>query len=223
MRDYSPLRERAAKSETVLLKSSTVEELLNELDALRAAATPKMKRNDYPALFEEAWQAYPSRPGANKRATFRAWSARIKAGTSAGSMLAGACAYANYIQATGQHLKLPETFFGPDEHFAADWTPPEVQKKPGGGNWWATDATILAKGAELGLSPRSGEYMGQFKARIELALDPALKQAAAPPVFTTIMPTVAAPHQPERRTPKPEGIGTLKDLVRRDLPSARAA
>jgi len=132
MRDYSPLRERAAKSETVLLKASTINELLDELEALRSAAVPgKPKRNDYPAAFEEAWQAYPTRPGANKRATFKAWTARIRSGVAAETMLAGARGYSAYIQATGQHLKLPETFFGPDEHFGSDWTPPAASNTAG--------------------------------------------------------------------------------------------
>jgi len=141
-------------------------------------------------------------------------------------MVCRARAYAHYVKAMKiepQFIKQAATFFGPGEHYAAGWTPPVNQPKPAGGNWWATDATILAKGAELGLLPRSGEYMGQFKARIELVLDPTLKQATSPPTFTAIMPTVAAVPQPERCVPKPEGIGSLKDLMRRDLPPARAA
>lgn len=223
MRDYSPLRGLAAANPTVHLKSSTVIDMVNEIEALRAAAAPaKMKRNDYPPAFEEIWQAYPPRPGANKRLTFKAWSARIKAGATVEAMLTGTRAYAAYIQATGQYIKAPETFFGPGEHYDLDWTPPEVQKKPAGGAWWATDATILAKGAELGLAPRSGEYMGQFKARIEAALDPAL---ALPTTVSPIRPIAVppAPAEPEQRTRKPEGIGSLKDLVRREPPPARAA
>lgn len=228
MRDYSPLRGLAAGAPTVHLKSSTVVELLDELDRLRAAsaAPVKVKRNEYPADFEAAWEVYPARPGDSKKAAHKAWAARLPAGATVEEMLAGAQAYAHYVKAMKiepQFIKQAATFFGPGEHYAADWTPPVNQPKPTGGNWWATDATILAKGAELGLSPRSGEYMGQFKARIELALDPALKQATAPPKFTAIMPAVTAPAQPERRAPKPEGIGSLRDLVRRDLPPARAA
>ncbi|MBD8725750.1 hypothetical protein IFT43_20510 [Oxalobacteraceae sp. CFBP 13708] len=226
-RDYSPLRALAAGALTVHLKSTTVTELLDELDLLRAGGRPaKVARNDYPSDFEVVWEVYPARPGASKKAAHKAWAARITIGATPAEMLAGAQAYAHYVKAMKiepQFIKQAATFFGPGEHYAADWTPPVNQPKPAGGNWWATDATILAKGAELGLSPRSGEYMGQFKARIELALDQALKQATAPPAFTAIMPTVAALPQPERRAPKPEGIGSLKDLVRRDLPPARAA
>ena len=32
--------------------------------------------------------------------------------------------------------------------------------------WWATDRGVLAKGAEVGLSPRPGEEMAQFKQRV---------------------------------------------------------
>ena len=142
-------------------------------------------------------------------------------------MLAGAQAYAAFVKAMkieSMYILQSATFFGPSERYAADWTPPEVQKKPfsAGSAWWASDATILAKGAELGLSPRSGEYMGQFKARIEAALDPAL---APPAAVSPIRPMVAPPAlaQPEQRAPKPEGIGSLKDLVRREPPPARAA
>lgn len=226
-RDYSPLRGLAAAGPTVHLKSSTVVELLDELDRLRAggAAPAKVRRNDYPADFEAVWEVYPQRPGDSKKAAHKAWAARLASGATAPELLAGAQAYAAYVKALKIEpvfVKQSATFFGPSEFYLADWTPPEAQKKLTGGNWWATDATILAKGAELGLSPRSGEYMGQFKARIELAMDPGL----APPAATSpIRPAASSPAQaqPEQRTRKPDGIGALKDLVRRDPPPARAA
>ena len=101
-------------------------------------------------------------------------------------------------------------------------------KKPAG-NWWATDETILAKGRELGIAPRSGEYMGQFKARIEAMLDPTNepKVSAAPAVAPSPPAAPAAPRvivdQPDHRAQKPEGIGALKDLVRKVVLPARAA
>lgn len=36
--------------------------------------------------------------------------------------------------------------------------------------WWSSDQRILAKGAELGLNPRPGEEMAQFKSRIQDAM-----------------------------------------------------
>jgi len=228
MRDYSPLRGLAAGAPSVHLKSSTVIQLLDELDRLRAggAAPTKLKRNDYPADFEAAWEAYPDRPGDSKKAAHKDWAARLKDGATVAEMLAGAQAYAAYVKAMKIEpvfIKQAATFFGPGEHFAADWTAPASQPKlAAGGAWWASDASILAKGAELGLAPRSGEYMGQFKARIEVAMDPALAPpAAVSPIRPVATPPV--PAQPEQRARKPDGIGSLKDLVRREPPPARAA
>jgi hypothetical protein len=36
--------------------------------------------------------------------------------------------------------------------------------------WWLTERTVLAKGEELGLPPRAGEAMAQYKARLEEAI-----------------------------------------------------
>ena len=223
MRDYQPLRELIATRETVHLKSSTVAELLDEIEALRAAAAPaKMKRNDYPASFEEMWQLYPPRPGANKRLTYKAWTARIKAGATADAMLAGTRAYAAYIQATGQFIKAPETFFGPGEHYDLDWTPPEVIKKPaGGGAWWANDATRMAKANEVGVgAAHYGESTQSWEARIRAAIDnggkppapPRLAQIVTPPP-AVLMPSETA--SPLRRAGRPEGLSKmLQDLGR---------
>lgn len=226
MRDYSPLRGLAAAGPSVHLKSSTVTELLDELDRLRAGATKpvKVKRNDYPADFEVVWEVYPQRPGDSKKAAHKAWAARVVAGAVVAEMLAGAQAYAAYVKAMAigpQFIKHAATFFGPDDWYAADWTPPEVQKKAAGGAWWATDATIQAKGAELGLRPHPGEQMGNFKGRIQAAID----NGGAPPVPpAAILPAAPRPPQPpapaEIRTGRPEGLN-LKDLVRRDAPQPR--
>jgi hypothetical protein len=214
MRDYSPLRGLAAAGATVHLKSTTVIELLD----------------DYPADFEGVWEVYPARPGDSKKAAHKAWAARIKAGATVAEMRAGAQAYAAYVKAMRiepQFILQSATFFGPSERYAADWTPPTVPPKPAGsGVWWSTDEKILGKGRELGIAPRSGEYMGQFKARIEAMLDPdnEPKVSAAPPALPrpTLVPPPLADHG-EQRGRKPEGIGALKDLVRRGPPPARAA
>lgn len=100
-------------------------ELLMEFNLLRTggAAKPASK---YTAEFEEAWTLYPSRPGASKAATFKAWTARLKAGATALEMIEGTQAYADYCKAERTELayiKQPATFYGPGEHYAADWTP----------------------------------------------------------------------------------------------------
>lgn len=225
-RDYSPLRGLAAAGPSVHVRSTTVVELLDELDRLRAAgaAPAKAKRNDYPADFEAVWEIYPARPGDSKRAAHKAWAARRSAGATVAELLAGAQAYASYVKAMRiepMFIKQSATFFGPAEHYAADWTPPEGHKKAAGGAWWSSDATILAKGAELGLSARAGEYMWQFKARIEAALDPA---PGALPVAKPMHPPLAPARADriEQRKRKPDGIGALRDLVRGD-PAAKMA
>jgi len=104
-----------------------------------------------------------------------------------------------------------------------------AEPKKSAGNWWATDETILAKGRELGIAPRSGEYMGQFKARIEAMLDPgnepkvtAAPPAARPPALAAARAPVMV-DQPDQRAQKPEGIGALRDLVRKVVLPSRAA
>ncbi len=81
----------------------------------------------YSEEFEQAWKDYPRRPGENKKNAFKAWSARIKAGALAEDMHTGARAYAAYckaLQTAANFIKQPETFFGPSEHYLANWTPP---------------------------------------------------------------------------------------------------
>lgn len=225
-RDYSPLRELAATANTVHLKSSTVFELLDELEALRAAAAKpaKLKRNDYPTVFEAVWEVYPERPGDSKKAAYKAWTARINLGATPAQMLEGAKAYAAYVKAMrieSHFVKQAATFFGPCEHYAADWTVPEATKKPAAGPaWWSTDATILAKGVELGLHPYAGEAMPSFKGRIQAALE----NGGVPPAPVRMAPPIVSQHPAppiEQRGRKPEGLN-LRDLVRRD-PPPRAA
>lgn len=93
---------------------------------LGAAAKPAKGKQEYPAAFESTWEAYPPRAGGNKKATFRAWAARVKAGTDPADMLAGAARYAAFVLAERteeRFIKQPATFFGPDEHFALPWRP----------------------------------------------------------------------------------------------------
>lgn len=130
MTDYSGLLEEAtqiiaAGNHHLMADAKTIADILNELDALRTQVKPpKLKRDDYPPEFEAAWDAYPPRSGANKRTTFKAWTARIKAGVLVADMLAGVERYAAYVLAERteeRFIKQPATFFGPDEHFDLPW------------------------------------------------------------------------------------------------------
>lgn len=94
-------------------------------------------RSEDTAEFEPAWLAYPKRPGASKAGSLKAWRARRKAGATVDEMLAGVQRYAAYCTASGtepRFIKQPSTFFGPDEHFRADWTfTPSAPRASAGG------------------------------------------------------------------------------------------
>lgn len=107
-----------------------LQELLAAYDALAHPAAPVGK---YSAEFEEAWSEYPKRPGASKAATWKAWQARIKAKVSPEVMVEGARRYAAYCKAERtepQFIKQPATFFGPGEHYEADWASTRTAAAP---------------------------------------------------------------------------------------------
>lgn len=87
--------------------------------------TKKKNNKPYPDAFEAAYAAYPARPGASKKDAYKAWIARINAGVEASVMHDGVERYAAYCVAAGvepRFIKQPATFFGPGEHYLADWT-----------------------------------------------------------------------------------------------------
>jgi hypothetical protein len=55
------------------------------------------------------------------------------------------------------------------------------------GEWWRSEATVVAKGAALGLQPLPGESNGAFKERILQAARYPGKRVAVPPAPTTIL------------------------------------
>lgn len=106
-------------------------EVLEELERFRTGGGKTGSK--YTAEFEAAWAMYPARPGMSKAATFKAWTARLKAGATALAMIEGTQAYADYCRAEGteaQFIKQPATFYGPGEHYAADWTPSKKRAAP---------------------------------------------------------------------------------------------
>ena len=129
MPDYAKLR--AAAEAMLVPHAGAVDDRFFELwkpgvclEVLAAAEAVKPKLDAYTGDFEEAWDAYPPRAGANKRAAFKAWNARIRAGITPTAMLAGVIRYAAYVRSERteeRFIKQPSTFFGPDEHFALPW------------------------------------------------------------------------------------------------------
>jgi hypothetical protein len=124
-KDFANLRALASidVAPRVMVDRLDLIELLAEVDALRGGASRPASK--YSAEFEEAWTLYPSRPGASKAATYKAWTARLKAGATALEMIEGTAKYAAYCKAErteAAYIKQPATFYGPGEHYAADWS-----------------------------------------------------------------------------------------------------
>lgn len=110
------------------VRPAVLHALLDELDALRAAAAPvrAAKINSaYPLEFLAAYDAGRRwRAGSTPKAAYIQWRARINAGADAAQIIAGAAAYARHCEATGLEKKMAQTFFGPGEHYTADWSIP---------------------------------------------------------------------------------------------------
>lgn len=136
--DHMDLRAAAEyKSGTIEFGSVVVSriglaELLAAYDALVFAGSKPKKATGYSAEFEEAWSEYPSRPGNSKAAAYKAWKARLTAGATVLEMIEGTRKYAIYCKIEGtepQFVKQASTFYGPGEHFTADWTPRKQQRR----------------------------------------------------------------------------------------------
>jgi hypothetical protein len=78
------------------------------------------------------------------------------------------------------------------------------------GAWKTNDQAAIAKGRELGLEPRPGERMDEFKGRVQARLD---NPHGVPPALGRCI----APAPLETRRGKPEGLD-LRSLVRQAAP-----
>lgn len=106
----------------------------NQEPDIKKPSAPKAAQEMYPQEFEQVWSEYPKRPGASKKDSFKAWNARLKAGVPASDILQGVRNYASYVKTKGTEpdfIKQPATFFGPDEHYKADWTVHPAAQKQG--------------------------------------------------------------------------------------------
>jgi len=102
--------------------------------SIPSRAIPK-KNGSYPVEFETIWSLYPKRTGANsKRAAFRAWQARLKAGVPQEEILNGVRRYAGYCDDRGNagtsYVKMAATFLGPDEWWKEPWNSTDDNGRP---------------------------------------------------------------------------------------------
>lgn len=105
---------------------------------------------DYPDEFEEAWSLYPDREGGNpKKAAYRAWRARVRAGAAPDDLKAGVERYSRYCDAKGmtgqQYVQRAATFFGPDEHWAEEWETSVPQDDPDADRSWVREIAAEAR------------------------------------------------------------------------------
>lgn len=159
--------------------------------------------------FDEAYAAYPKRPGCSKQDALKQWNARIKAGADPEAIIAGVKAYANYVavsETAPNYIKMPATFFGPGKHYETDWTP----VAPQGPAWWKSEIGKIDKAAEFGLAARPGEHPDLFEARIRRAI--ADKQSPPSPPKQQILDPPKADSAPVQRS-KPVGMPALKSFV----------
>jgi len=129
--DHMDLRTRLASytalgAEEITVPLIDLAELLAAYDALVACATVKRGKKEYPAEFSAAYDAMKDygarwREGSTPAAAFKQWQARIKAGADPAQILEGVRRYSAYIAATSGEPKMAQTFFGPGEHYTAEW------------------------------------------------------------------------------------------------------
>jgi len=89
------------------------------------------KESAYSEEFLHFWSIYPRGHGGSKKEAYRQWCARLTEDSKLYDymMINGAGRYAEYIKATGQHVKHPATFLGRDKHYLNDFTIPESAKR----------------------------------------------------------------------------------------------
>ncbi len=122
--------------------------------------------------FEILWKTLPKRAGNNpKNAALVAYKARLTEGHTHAEIIDGAGRYAAFCRATGkegtEYVLRASTFLGRDKPFTQAWAVPASRGAP----WDRSNDTALAKGSEVGITPRPGESWPEFIARVREALE----------------------------------------------------
>ena len=83
-----------------------------------SVSAPDQPNTNYSPEFEEFWQSYPRGRRKEKKAAYRAWKARVKAGAKPEQLIRAATLYAQECKGKDpRYIKLPKTFLGPDDHW----------------------------------------------------------------------------------------------------------
>lgn len=119
-----------------------------------------------PESFDAWWSLYPKKVA--RAEAKKAWS-RMSDADRAAAMEA-LPAHVRYWDAVGterHYMPHPATWLN-GRRWEDELEMPEVAAKLVA--WWSTDAGILAKGREVGCSPRPGEDMATYKSRVAEAI-----------------------------------------------------
>lgn len=119
--------------------------------------------------FEKAWNAFPKRPGSSKVEALKAWTAQVEAGAKPADLAAGAQRYAAFCVAAktdSKYLIKPAKFFGPEQHYTADWSADQ-----GGAGTTAVDPDSQPAVEAEGIAKGIGKWDGMcqfavYKARV---------------------------------------------------------
>ncbi|QRX82233.1 hypothetical protein [Glaciimonas sp. PAMC28666] len=96
--------------------------------------------------------------------------------------------------------------------FKAEWIVKDDHGKAQGA-WYATESSVAAKGAELGMQPHAGESLYTFKGRIQAALD----NGGKPPVSVSgqrLMPAIRSKPESENIGPSPQNRAAVLEAAR---------
>lgn len=116
-------------------------------------------------MFEDFWKLYPRKVA--KRDALKIWQRLSPADQRmALDAIPNHVKYWNVTGTGSQYIPHPSTWLNQgrfeDELVIDEPKPKEVKATP----WWSTDADILKKASEVGVTPRSGESWAELRRRI---------------------------------------------------------
>ena len=141
-----------------------------------------MTKFDYPDWFEEIWREYPKRAGNNpKRKAFKQIQARLKEGHELSDIEAGLIRYAGFCEKTArigsEFVMQAQRFFGTDEAWTEDWTPPETPtQKPDWAKLPFNDDDLWPFAKRHGFSAPANLTYKQYRSKLQREIEQRLTQ-----------------------------------------------
>ena len=168
-----PRKPKTDKEPTGFLNKTQSEPRAKASQSQISTSLRSVDNGDLAEAFDEVWRAYPKRPGASRADALKAWTARQREGVPREVMLEGVKRYAAYCLADGtepRYIKQPATFFGPSEHYLADWTytKPATKAAPQQAEpAWRTEQRLRTQIAAPGVAVQDGKDAADFFVEVE--------------------------------------------------------